>query len=352
MTFEQIGQVATKMVDRWAWWQRALANPEEIGTSIPVHDGDAQQGYYRVRPKDGQWEPIAIFYPEDSDQIVAYRNGKEVPADQIWTWCCRNPISFEAYEKAMAGGGFDDEPVKARGIGDNSGEADPYDALKIEYLGEKEQAEEFMKKPVKTQADADKMAIWKDRLSKIKSKAAALHKVEKQPFLDGGRAVDAKWRDLKEEPDTVIEKMRLHVKPFLDEKKRAEEERQRKAREEAEAARREAEEAAAKARAIDDQQNAVEREAARQAAEEAAAKARQAEKDAEARKVTAGRTGARMGFRKQTVGVVTDYQKAAAALVTMKHADMIETIDKLANRAAKAGMPFEGMEIKEEEVVR
>jgi hypothetical protein len=354
MNMQPIGDIASKIVDRWAWWTAAKADPSKIGSpELPIHETEPQQGYYRVRPKDGQWEPVALFFPEDSDQIVGYRNGREVEdVNSLWIWCCRQPIEYDAYEKAMAGGGFDDEPAKVRGIGDNSGEADPFDALTIEYLGEKETIEGFLKQPVKTQADADKMAIWKDRLSKIKSKAVALHKVEKQPFLDGGRAVDTKWRDLKEEPDTLIEKMRLHVKPFFDQKKREEEERQKKAREEADKARREAEEAAAKARAIDDEQNAVAREAARQAAEEAAAKARQAEKEAEARKVSAGRTGAKMGMRKQTVGVVTDYGKAAAALVAMKHVDILELIDRLANRAAKAGMTFDGMEAREEEVIR
>lgn len=353
MTEQSIGQLTMTLVDRWSWWQAALADPAKIGSpEIPVHDGDAQQGYFRVRPKDGAWEPVAIYYPEGSDEIVAYRNGREVDAAGIWTWCCRNPISYDAYEKAMAGGGFDDEPAPSPGIGDNSGEADPFDALRIEYLGEKETIEAFLKKPVKTQADADKVAIWAKRLTAIKSKAEALHKVEKQPHLDAGRAVDDKWRELKTEPDDVVKKMRLHVKPFFDELKRAEDERQRKARDEAAAAQRKADEAAAKAREADNNQSAVQREAAIQAAEEAAALARQAEKDAEARKVTAGRTGARMGLRTEKVGVVTDYALAAATLVEMKHVDMLGMIDTLAKRAAKAKMPFAGMKIVDEEVVR
>ena len=49
--------------------------------------------------------------------------------------------------------------------------------------------------------------------------------------------------------------------------------------------------------------------------------------------------------------MVTDYAKAAAALVGMKHKDMLEIIDKLAQRAAKSGMAFDGMEIREQEKV-
>ena len=349
--FDHAGAVAAKLVDRWAWYQTALANPHEIGKSLKASENDPQQGYFRTRRKDGQWEPVAIFYPEDSDQLVAYRNGKEVRnIEELWVWCLRQPISFEAYEQAIAGGGFDDEPPAPAGIGDNSGDLDPFEALRIEYLGEKEQAEAFMKLPVKTQADADKVAIWSKRLTAIKTKAEGLHKVEKQPHLDAGRAVDDKWRDLKTAPDELAKLLKQHIKPFLQEQIRAEEERQRKAREEADRIRREAEEAAAAAKAavVDSDESAAR---AKDQADRLAAQARAAEAEAEARKVNAGRTGARVSMRTEQVAVVTDYAKAAAALVAMKHKDFLAEIDRLALRAAKAGMPFDGMEIREEQKV-
>jgi hypothetical protein len=344
-TFQKAGDVAAVVVNRWGWWIDALT-----GKFGPIHDGDPQQGYYRVRRKDSPWEPVAIWQDEDSGTWLAYRDGKDVRAEDIWTWCCRNPISFEAYEKAMAGGGFDDEPKQAPGIGDNSGEADPFDALRIEYLGEKELAEEFMKQKVTTQAQADKVAIWAKRLTTIKTKAEGLHKVEKQPHLDAGRAVDDKWRELKTEPDELAKRLKAHIKSFLQEQIRAEEERQRKAREEAAKFRAAAEEKAARAAA--DTGNSDEENAA--TASEAAIMAQRAadlEQEAEARKVNAGRTGARVSMRTVKVGVVTDYAKAAAALVAMKHKDLLTEIDRLAQRAATADMPFDGMEVREEEKV-
>lgn len=340
-TFESAATIATKLVDRWVWWQQALK-----GKFGPIHDGTPNQGYFRVRRKDGPWEPVAIWQEEDGTWL-AYRDGKEVRAEDIWTWVCRNPISFEAYEKAMAGGGFEDEPP-APAIGDNSGDLDPFEALRIEYLGEKEQADEFMKQPVKTQAQADKVAIWAKRLTAIKAKAEGLHKTEKQPHLDAGRVVDDKWRDLKTEPDELSKKLKAHIKPFLQEQIRAEEDRQRKAREDAERIRREAQEAAKQAEAVE---NTVDRERAKQDAARALQAARDAEQEAEARKVNAGRTGARMSMRTEKIGFVTDYGKAAAALVAMKHPDMLAEIDRLAKAAGKKNFPFDGMEIKEEERV-
>lgn len=72
---------------------------------------------------------------------------------------------------------------------------------------------------------------------------------------------------------------------------------------------------------------------------------------AEARPVNAGRTGARVSVRTEKVGVVTDYAKAAASLVAMKHADFLADIDRYAARAAKAGLPFDGMEIQSKDKV-
>lgn len=348
--FQNAGQIAqVAIVERWAWYQAALADPSKIGSpSLQIHANEYQCGYYRTRRKDGPWEPVGI-YPTEDGTVVGFRSDRQVSdLVELFLWCCRNPITFEAYEKAMAGGGFDDEPEAAK-IGDNSGDLDPFEALRIEYLGEKELAEEFMKQKVTTQAQADKVAIWAKRLTSIKTKAEGLHKIDKQPHLDAGRAVDEKWRDLKNEPDELSKRLKAHIKPYLQEQIRLEEGRQRKAREDADRLRRAAEQAAR-----EEQQRAEEGNPDGSLLKEAdrlREQAQQAEQEAEARKVNAGRTGARVSMRTEKIGVVTDYAKAAAALVAMRHKDLIEVIDKLAQRAAKAGMPFDGMEIRDEEKV-
>lgn len=345
-----IGALASKIVDPWAFWRSALKNPGDIGSkALPVHESEPHVGYWRVRRKDGPWEPVAIFVPEGGETLVAYRNNREVQdINALWVWCCRNPIEYEAYQKAADGDGWDDEPQAAATIGDNSKEADPFDALNIEYLGEKEQAEEFMRSPVTTQAQADKVAIWAKRLTAIKSKAEGLHKVEKQPHLDAGRAVDDKWRDLKTEPDELAKKLKAHTQPFLSAQKRAEEERQRKAAEEAEAARRAAAEAARKANAIDQQSESA-RATALAEAERQAAIARAAEQDAEARKVSAGRTGSRVSIRVEKRAKITDFN---ACLMALKgRPEIIELVTSLANRAVKSGFPLPGVEVEEVERV-
>lgn len=69
---------------------------------------------------------------------------------------------------------------------------------------------------------------------------------------------------------------------------------------------------------------------------EAEALARKPAPAVEPKNASAGRTGARVSIRIEKVGVVTDYGKAAAALVAMNHKDFIAEIDRLAQRAANA----------------
>jgi hypothetical protein len=147
-------------VNVWAWWQNALA-----GTIGPIHDGDPQQGYYRTRFKDKPWEPVAIWF--EDGKWHAMRGDRQVDASDIWTWCCRNPITYEAYTKAIEGAGWDDEP-EAPAIGHNL-PSDPFEALQVEFAAEREQAEAFMKKPITTQAATSTTSGANSRKSRTRS---------------------------------------------------------------------------------------------------------------------------------------------------------------------------------------
>ncbi|MGV4796171.1 hypothetical protein [Rhizobium sp. F40D2] len=330
-------------VNAWLWWQNALE-----GNIGPIHDGDPQQGYYRTRFKDKPWEPVAIWF--EDGKWHAMRGDHQVDASDIWTWCCRNPITYEAYNKAIEGAGWDDEP-EAPAIGHNL-PTDPFEALQVEFAAEREQAEAFMKKPITTQAEADRAAIWSKRLSTIAKKATDLHKVEKQPHLDAGRNVDNKWRDLKEEPDALSKKLKRHMDAFLQEEARKERERQAAARaeadriqREADAARVAAEKAAAKndndAASIAAQNNAIAE------AERLAQQAAQAERDAQARNASAGRTGAKVSLRTFVFAEITDFD--ALLLALRDRVEIKEVVETLANRAARSGVELAGMAIRSEQ---
>ena len=321
----------------WAWWQAALA-----GNFGPIHDSDPNQGYYRTRFKDKPWEPVAIWF--EDGKWNAMRGERAIDAAEIWTFCCRNPISYEAYTKAIEGGGWDDEP-EAPAIGHNL-PTDPFEALQVEFAAEKEQAEAFLKLPIKTQADADRAAIWSKRLSTIAKKATDLHKVEKQPSLDESRRIDDKWRDLKDSPADLSKRLKRHMDVYLQEQQRLELERQRKAREEADRIQREAD----AARIAAEQASAKNDNSASDAAAEAerlSQQAADAAREAQARNASAGRTGARVALRTFTYAEITDFEKLLLALKDRQ--EIKEVVDTLANRAARSGVELAGMLIKTEQ---
>ena len=203
------------MNDPYAWWRGALENQAAIGKALPVHEGDPQSGFYRKRKfKDGPWQAVAIW-TDKNGETIALVDGATDDAFDIWTFCCRNPVSEAAYRKAAAGEGWNDEPPAAVGHNSQNMPADPHERLAMEFEAEKEQAEAFLKEPVTSKDRADMAAVWSKRLSEIAKKATDLHKVEKQPHLDAGRAVDDKWRELKEAPKALSTRLKRALDDFL-----------------------------------------------------------------------------------------------------------------------------------------
>jgi hypothetical protein len=267
--------------------------------------------------------------------------------ESLWVASCRNPITEQQYDQAMAGGGFIDEPERTATAGHNlPADLDPHEKLRLEFLGEKEMADAFLKTPIKTRDEASRAAIWSKRLSEITRKANDLHRVEKQPSLDESRRVDDRWRELREEPKALSVRLKRHSDEYLLEQERIERERQRKAQEEADRIRREAEAAALAARHADvceDDDTAAARQAEVDRLQQ---QADRAEVEAQERRVQVGRTGAKLSLRTFISARITDFDKLLAAL---KHREEIrEVVQSLANRAAKSGVALPGMEVVEE----
>lgn len=366
--------------DIWGWWRLAQADPDKIGTApLLIFPYQPQCGYYRVRHKKGDWQPVALYPDEISGDLIASRNGAMVTGDsrieELWLWACRQPTSYEIFADAEAGKGYPDEPEKPRGIGDNIREADPFDALGIEYLGEKEQAEEFLKSPITTQAEADRAAIWADRLRDIANRADALHTAEKGPVLAEGKRIDDKYREIRTVPATLSKRLKLHQKDFLDEQDRKERERVAAAKREADRLKAEAlaaarkaeqdqrraeEEARRKLAAAERAQNHDEREKAQREAEaiqrqaERAvadagtkiAEAKAAERLTEYQNPSAGRTGSKTKLVTYTSAVIEDW---GLFLSAVKDRDEIkDVLQQIAGKAARAGIELPGMRIVKE----
>lgn len=331
----------------YEFWMKALHDPSQIGVSLKVHESDPQPGFYRMRARDegADMIPVAIWV-QGGELIVKAGDARAKEPEAVWTFCCRHPVSEEDYHDAMSGKGWKDTPPASPTIGHNMPD-DPYEQIKLEFQGEAEIADELLSKPVKSEEDADKVANFAKRIALLGKKADELFSIEKRPLLDASRAVDDKWRDLREGAKSISTKLKRHIETFLAEQRRLEQERQRKAAEEAEAIRRKAEEAARKAENIQSNPNDPEQEAAALEAKRLQEEAAKAEREAKAKPVAVGRTGSKVSMRTFKSGKIVDYDKLVEALKDRD--EMKELVQSLANRAARSDIELPGMEIITEE---
>lgn len=212
MAEQSIGALASNLIDPWRWWQAALKDPASIGKTLPVHEGEPNQGYFRTRFKGGVWEPVAIW--KEDGQWLAYRSGKEVRADDIWTFACRSPITYEAYENAMVGNGWadDDKVVAAQvkppepTIGDNSGEVDEAETLKDQIAAALAGMTAYEK--ITDDKTAAKALSLRNRLNELSGHADKIRVKQKEPHLEAGKAVDAKWQPLVKNAKAGADKVR------------------------------------------------------------------------------------------------------------------------------------------------
>lgn len=326
--------------DPWAKWRAALVAPHKIGTgALILHPDTPWTGFYRVRRKGGDWEPVQFWQGSDGTWY-AVRNGEPVDANRVedlWSWACREPISEMAYDRALAGEGWADEPERAPGIGHNSGEADPFDALSIEYAGERDLVEQFLKKPIGSKEEADQAAILLKRFRELGQRADKLHAEEKAPHIVAAKRVDAKWKELRDGPAGYATLLKRHQTEWLKEQERRERERVARAAEEAERLRREAQDAARGA-------NSPEAQAA---AGEKIAAAKEAEREAEYRRPQAGRTGEKTSLKTYRSGLITDFETFIKAV--KDEPEIKEASQRVANRLARQQRPVAGMEVVEDQ---
>ncbi|MDX0262935.1 hypothetical protein GOC60_17285 [Sinorhizobium meliloti] len=329
----------------WSKWEAALADPRKIGTGkLTIHPGEPWTGFFRVRRKGGDWEPVQFWQGADG-AWHAVRSNRTVDPEQVedlFLWAVKEPISEAAYDRAIAGEGWGDEPERpAAGIGHNSGADpdDPFEALRIEWADERELAFAFLKKPITSKEEADKASIWAHRLRDIAKKADKFHAAEKAPHLAKAKRVDNKWRELRDEPAGLSKRLKQHQLAWLQEQERLERDRQRAAAAEAERLRHEAAEALANAGTPEEQSEAGAKLAA----------AKEAEREAAYKRPQAGRTNEKTSLRTRRKGQITDLDAFLAA-VKDEH-EIQEACQRLANRFALQQRPVAGMEIVEERIV-
>lgn len=234
MTFLQVGQVAqVSIIERWAWYMAAIKDPTKIGSSsLPVHPGEYQVGYFRTRRKGGNWEPVGI-YPDEDGVVHGFRNGNEVSdIPELFSWCCRNPVTHTAYVDALAGKGWpdDDATVAAQvkppepTVGDNSGDVDEAETLKDQINAALAGMKAYEK--VEDDATAAKALSLRNRLNELSGQADKIRVKLKEPHLEAGKAVDAKFQPLVKSAKAGADKVRDAIGAWETVKLQAERKRQ------------------------------------------------------------------------------------------------------------------------------
>lgn len=225
-----IGALASKIVDPWGWYFAALKNPADIGKGLPVHEGDPHTGFFRTRFKGGKWEPVAIW--QEEGQWLAYRSGKEVRADEIWTFACRNPVTYDAYQAAMEGKGWpDDDAVVAAQVappapGDNSQVVDEAETIKDQIASALAGMKAYEK--ITDDATAAKALSLRNRLNELSGQADKIRVKAKEPHLEAGKAVDAKWQPLVKSAKAGADTVRDAIGAWETEKLRRQREEERR----------------------------------------------------------------------------------------------------------------------------
>jgi len=383
------------MSTAYDWYFKQLDAQAGKGQPPETTPGTPFSGFYRLRrrimidnpnPRPGEsrknpkviYEPVAIWV-QDGEWCCAkpgYVPTKADEIDDLFSRVCRDAVTEEAYRAVVAGGAWPDdvaerapaerigptetqeamygqgkaadaptttvagsEPGNERAtIGDNSGAASPAQIMAERIADVNQQVADWLKSiggKITTDEQADRAANFAALLGELEKEAEALHKVEKAPWLEGGRTVDAAWKPLIEKAAASKGRVkRDYVTPYLVEKQRridaeAKAERERIA---AERARAEQEAAAAGVEppAVDEQPPAT----------------------PEPERVKAGTRGGRAtALRTVKVAEITDLAALAAFLCGLNPppADFVDVCKKLADRMMKAGVTVPGTKLNDEQ---
>lgn len=190
------------------WW-RAAVNGKRGDLTV----GECECGYYAEKNRI----PVAITREADGSLkawIGTKADLRMVVADAgfaetRFSFFCTKPVSYEHYKAAFEGSGWPWEvpdPAANDTAAENpravAGDNDPPEELtpvqevarNVAALEKQVKAwlEEIGGKPT-TKIQADLVANYREKFLAFENEAEAKRVAEKEPFLSGGRAVDAKW---------------------------------------------------------------------------------------------------------------------------------------------------------------
>jgi hypothetical protein len=264
--------------------------------------------------------PVAIWVDDDKSMRVLIgpsrllREGQTVNGDNPylafvdsgWPRCA--PVSQEEYSTVIGGGSWQDEH-DAVSRSNKAPPANSFEALldRIEDLAREADAL-IAAGAAADQATCDQAADLANALGALEQKADTARKDEKEPHLEAGRAVDAKWKPaIVKAGDSKTRLKAKVITPYL-----------------------------------------AEIERRRQAAEFEQLTLGTPPGEAAQPKVTAGTRGRPVSMREKVTVTITD--RAALLAHFAEHDEITETLQKLAERAVRAKMTPPGVGVTVEKV--
>ncbi len=199
----------------YSFWRGSLS-----GEQIELTVGRAEPGFYRH-----QGQPVAIWPGANGELVAKVGTGRAVAADAGWcervfAWCARHPVTEQAYRDAVEGKPWHDEDATVKviaGIGHNSG--DEAEAARDQVAAATRGAAEYTAIP--DDATAARAQSLRARIMEIAADIKTRHKAEKQPHLEAGRGVDAKWLPLVKDAEAAASFIRAALSAFETGKDRA-----------------------------------------------------------------------------------------------------------------------------------
>jgi hypothetical protein len=178
-----------------------------------------------------------------------------------------------------------------------------------ELRGEQMELEAFLKSGIRDNAGADRAANWKSRILELAKKPEEMRKAEKRPHDEAGRAVQEKFRPAIEITDALKKKVDAALTPYLRAKEHSL--------------------AAARAKQAADGE-AIERP----------------------KSAKAGTTGRSVALTTVKTARITDANKLAIYLVDLPSPDLLDLLQKIANRIIRSGLTPPGCEVATDQVAR
>jgi hypothetical protein len=219
--------------------------------------------------------------------------------------------------------------------GNNMPPAEPFDIAKAKVDNLWEEAALWLDgKPIETQPQADDLSNLLNMIRQAEKEAEAARKAEKEPHLEAGKAVDAKYKPLADRCKLAADGIKKALTPWLE---KAEAEKRAKA----EAARIEAEEKARAAAAAHRKAAEAADLAAAEQAEKLIAEAKKAERIAgkaeKSHASASGGIGRAASLRTVPVVKLTDPNAAIRHYWQRAYSEIEALLISLAERDARAG---------------